>query len=240
VSWGGGHIPPSTPFIRSGPFQSSGPNPAWGWGTSMGSGSQSTSMSSTSTPSHFTVGSRVTLSPHPVSAGGNPFPGQFVPWKGPLSSSRGVVGEYPSPRPVESLSRDVTRGKPLSRSVYPHARIFSFPWGSAGGNLGFPLGNQMGGGFPPFNQGPQGFIPSSGSIENSFWKPGASYNPRPSFQAAHQSMTQPRLPFLETLHFPDLSKLMNDPIHHDPSWPAVPTKLPSDIPKFEGKSGEDP
>jgi hypothetical protein len=33
---------------------------------------------------------------------------------------------------------------------------------------------------------------------------------------------------------------MNDPIHHDPSWPAVPTKLPSDIPKFEGKSGEDP
>jgi hypothetical protein len=25
-----------------------------------------------------------------------------------------------------------------------------------------------------------------------------------------------------------------------PGWPAVPTKLPSDIPKFEGKSGEDP
>jgi hypothetical protein len=98
----------------------------------------------------------------------------------------------------------------------------------------------MGGGVPPFNQGQQGFIPSSGSIENSFWHPGASYNPGPSFQATHQSMTQPRLPFLETLHFPDLSKLMNDPIHHDPSWPMVPTKLPSDIPKFEGKSGEDP
>ena len=33
---------------------------------------------------------------------------------------------------------------------------------------------------------------------------------------------------------------MNDPVRHDPSWPPVPTKLPSDIPKFEGKVGEDP
>ena len=27
---------------------------------------------------------------------------------------------------------------------------------------------------------------------------------------------------------------------HDPAWPAGPTKLPSDIPKFEGKPGENP
>jgi hypothetical protein len=32
---------------------------------------------------------------------------------------------------------------------------------------------------------------------------------------------------------------MNDPVRHDPTWPPVPTKLPSDIPKFEGKTGED-
>jgi hypothetical protein len=32
---------------------------------------------------------------------------------------------------------------------------------------------------------------------------------------------------------------MNDPMHHDPSWPLNPTKLPLDIPKFEGKTGED-
>ena len=32
---------------------------------------------------------------------------------------------------------------------------------------------------------------------------------------------------------------MNDPVRHDASWPPVPTKLPSDIPKFEGKFGED-
>jgi hypothetical protein len=33
---------------------------------------------------------------------------------------------------------------------------------------------------------------------------------------------------------------MKDPVRHDPSWPPVPTKLSSDILKFEGKSGEDP
>jgi hypothetical protein len=26
---------------------------------------------------------------------------------------------------------------------------------------------------------------------------------------------------------------------HDPSWPPIPTKFVSDIPKFEGKNGED-
>jgi hypothetical protein len=44
---------------------------------------------------------------------------------------------------------------------------------------------------------------------------------------------------MSTLNFPDLSKLMNDPVRHDPSWPLIPTKLPSDIPKFEGKTCED-
>jgi hypothetical protein len=73
-----------------------------------------------------------------------------------------------------------------------------------------------------------------------YWKPGASYNSGQSFQVSKQSMMQPRLPFLATLHFSDLSKLVNNSIFHDPSWPTVPTKLPSDIPKFEGKSGEDP
>jgi hypothetical protein len=32
---------------------------------------------------------------------------------------------------------------------------------------------------------------------------------------------------------------MNDPVHHDLSWPPVPTKLPSYILKFEGNTGED-
>ena len=32
---------------------------------------------------------------------------------------------------------------------------------------------------------------------------------------------------------------MNDPMRHDPLWPPIPTKLPSDILKLEGKTGED-
>jgi hypothetical protein len=37
-----------------------------------------------------------------------------------------------------------------------------------------------------------------------------------------------------------LSRLTNDPISHSPVWPVIPAKLPSDILKFDGKSGEDP
>jgi hypothetical protein len=49
-----------------------------------------------------------------------------------------------------------------------------------------------------------------------------------------------QLPFLATLDLPDLSRILNDPIRHSPQWPAIPAKLPSDIPKFDGKVGEDP
>ena len=49
-----------------------------------------------------------------------------------------------------------------------------------------------------------------------------------------------QLPFIATLDLPDLSRILNDPIHHSPQWPVIPTKLPSDIPKFNGKVGEDP
>jgi hypothetical protein len=58
----------------------------------------------------------------------------------------------------------------------------------------------------------------------------AGTNPPPPLQ----------MPYLASLNIPDLSKLTNDPILHDPTWPAMPTKLPSDIPKFEGKAGDDP
>jgi hypothetical protein len=49
-----------------------------------------------------------------------------------------------------------------------------------------------------------------------------------------------KIPYLDSLNIPDLSKLTNDPILHDPTCPAMPTKLPSDIPKFEGKANDDP
>jgi hypothetical protein len=49
-----------------------------------------------------------------------------------------------------------------------------------------------------------------------------------------------QLPFLATLDLPNLSRILNDPIHHSPQWPAIPAQLPSDIPKFDGKVGEEP
>jgi hypothetical protein len=49
-----------------------------------------------------------------------------------------------------------------------------------------------------------------------------------------------QFPFLATLDLPDLSRILNDPILHSPYWPFIPSKLPSDIPKFDGRSGEDP
>jgi hypothetical protein len=47
------------------------------------------------------------------------------------------------------------------------------------------------------------------------------------------------MPYLASLNILDLSKLTNDPILHDPTWLAMPTKLPPDITKFEGKVRDD-
>ena len=92
-----------------------------------------------------------------------------------------------------------------------------------------PLMNQPGGG--SYNPG-QGH----GAYQNPGWVavPQTQY-----FSRVWGHMSQPRLPFLAMLYLPDLSKLMNDHVSHDPTWSLVPTKLPSDIPKFEGKNGED-
>jgi hypothetical protein len=91
-----------------------------------------------------------------------------------------------------------------------------------------PYMNHPGGG--PYNAG-QGH-----GVYQNRWpsNPQAQY-----FSGGWGQMSQPCLPFLATLNLPDLSKLMNDPVSYDPTWPLVPTKLSSDIPKFEGKNGED-
>ena len=66
------------------------------------------------------------------------------------------------------------------------------------------------------------------------WVPpaGPSYWPQIPFDT--------QLLFLATLEFPNVSRLTNDPIVHSPYWPPVPSKIPSDCPKFEGKAKEDP
>jgi hypothetical protein len=90
----------------------------------------------------------------------------------------------------------------------------------------------------PFTrQGHHGFYQNPSQHPKIPWKPGSIQNPCPSF---HLNSLQPRLPFMETLCFPDLSRILNDPICHDPCWPPMSTKFPLDIPKFEGNPGEDP
>jgi hypothetical protein len=82
------------------------------------------------------------------------------------------------------------------------------------------------GGPSSFSISPQpGFVPTSVSIPYGY----------------HQYLqSNQKLPFLATLDLPDMSRLTNDPIQHAPFWPPIPTKLPSEIPKFNQKPGEDP
>jgi hypothetical protein len=92
-----------------------------------------------------------------------------------------------------------------------------------------PLMNHLGGG--SYNPG-QGH----GSYQNPGWDvvPQAK-----SFQGSWGHMPQPRIPFLATLNLLDLSKLMKELVCDDPTWTPVPTEIPSNISKFEGKNGKD-
>jgi hypothetical protein len=80
----------------------------------------------------------------------------------------------------------------------------------------------------PLKEGaPTHLVPLKGQVHNTLWL----------------ELTLPpqlEMPYLASLNIPDLTKLTNDPILHDPRWPAMPTKLPSDILKFEGKAGDEP
>jgi hypothetical protein len=89
---------------------------------------------------------------------------------------------------------------------------------------------------PYVGQG-HGFYQNLGQQPNFSWQPGASQTPGPFYPSYQQ---QPKLPFLATLHLPYLTRLLNDPICHDPRWPPMPTKFPLDIAKFEAKPNEDP
>jgi len=48
------------------------------------------------------------------------------------------------------------------------------------------------------------------------------------------------MPYMASLNVPDLTNFFNDPISHDPTWPAMLTKLPLDIPKSKGNLGKNP
>jgi hypothetical protein len=89
--------------------------------------------------------------------------------------------------------------------------------------------------FPP--QQPPNLPRSSHYMQTSYGPTSLSTGlPPQSHQYLHVNR---QLPFLATLDLPDLSRILNDPIRNSPQWPAIPSKLPSDIPKFDGKAGED-
>jgi hypothetical protein len=81
----------------------------------------------------------------------------------------------------------------------------------------------------PYSSHNHGYYQNPGQQPKFSWQPGASQTPGSFFLGYNQ---QPTLPFLATLHFPNLTRLLNDPICHDSCWPPMPTKLPSDIPNF--------
>ena len=69
---------------------------------------------------------------------------------------------------------------------------------------------------------------------------GLNVNQHSFNQSTHNPFTQTKLPFLATFELIDLSKLTNDPIQHHFSWPPIHVKIPTDIPKFDGKTKEEP
>jgi hypothetical protein len=154
--------------------------------------------------------------------------------KNPLQSSRFPPGG----------GQSYTLGNPQPRSnlvgvIFHNPQPRSNP---AGGNFHNPYQNIPAGMMPkpPYMNhpggGPYNFRQGFGSYRNLGWN--AVPNTQFSMGGWGQ-MSQRYLPFLTTLNLSDLSKLMNDMVIHDPTWPPIPTKLPSDIPKFEGKNGED-
>ena len=104
----------------------------------------------------------------------------------------------------------------MARTTYtapPTQNPVAYGWNPFQSNL--PTSQSVSGGNPTFTYGHSGARPS---------------NPQACTSSAPIT---PKLPFLATLNLPDLSKLMNNPVRHDPLWPPVPTKLPSDIPKLK-------
>jgi hypothetical protein len=253
--YGGGHIPPSSPSLGGSHQQSVGQpthNSLFGAG-SQGPPSHSMPVGSTPFSWNKTFGNN-TFSSATFPTGGNPIFGQSTPVQGtipaqgenlagPWNSGQGSIPSSECRSGVILSTINGTPDKLLCLSprdrhgvILPKVlRIQCMP-----NNLCpiWEISPMM----SPHMQNPyagqgHGFYQNPGQQPNFSWQPGASQTPGPFFPGYQQ---QPKLPFLATLHLPDLTRLLNDPICHDPRWPPMPTKLPSDIPKFEAKPNEDP
>jgi hypothetical protein len=193
-----------------------GGKPPFGSQTQMGTQSQLGGQSQTGIP-NLSYGQNVTPNPWHIPFSGNPlFPGGKHP--------QGKQQPYP----------------PYGKNVYP-------PYGKTQQPTYNP---QNPSGYPPY---PHVSQPSSNPVYSGQPQPnvggptGYNYPPNPVYGPTGVPMPHQyhphvnrQLPFLATLDLPDLSRLTNDPILHYPFWPVIPAKLPSDIPKFDGKPGEDP
>ena len=89
----------------------------------------------------------------------------------------------------------------------------------------------------PYGKNPMGPNPSG---QSQWGQPPTGWNPGTPSYSQPQMPFNPQVPFFMTLELPDVSKLTNDPIFHHPYWPPVPSKIPGDCPKFEGRANEDP
>jgi hypothetical protein len=195
-----------------------------------------------------------TLTPSAFPPGGTPIFGQSNPAQGTIPA---LGAQIPGPWNSGQGSNPAT-GMPFWGNAFhnqwnPGQATMPLPTGPAWNNPSQSPQNTMNAQNPmsfmgnqpmmspqmqnPFAGQGQGFYPNPGQQPNFSWQPGASQTPGPFYPGYQQ---QPKLPFLATLHLPDLTRLLNDPICHDPRWPPMPTKLPSDIPKFEAKPNEDP
>jgi hypothetical protein len=195
-----------------------------------------------------------TLASAAFPSGGTPIFGQFTPAQGTIPAlGAHIPGPWNSAQGSVPSSGMSFWGNSFHSHWNPGQTSMPLPSGPAWGNPSQSPSNTMNAQHPmsfmgnqqmmsPQMQNPyagqgNGFYQNPGQQPNFSWQPGASQTPGPFYPSYQQ---QPKLPFLATLHLPDLTRLLNDPICHDPRWPPMPTKLPSDIPKFEAKPNEDP
>jgi hypothetical protein len=94
------------------------------------------------------------------------------------------------------------------------------------GSASIPRGNY------PFGTSNPSRIKNMGGPTISSRSQGAS-------SSSDYSFSHMLFPFSTTLDLPDMSHMKNFPISHDPSWPIIAAKLPSNMLQFDGKRGED-
>jgi hypothetical protein len=253
--YAGGHIPPSSPSLGGLPQQSTGlPTHTSPSGAgSQGQPAQTQPVGSSPFVWNGTVGNNIFASAA-FPSGGTPIFGQSTPAQGTIPAlGAHIPGPWNSAQGSVPSSGMPFWGNSFHSQWNPGQASMPLPIGPAWGNPSQSPSNTMNAQQPmsfignPQTMSPQmqnpytgqgnGFYQNPGQQPNFSWQPGASQTPGPFYPGYQQ---QPKLPFLATLHLPDLTRLLNDPICHDPRWPPMPTKLPSDIPKFEAKPNEDP